>query len=307
MKKIIQFSLILVFIWSCGAGPDKREESHSGRYLLTEMDSICYAYGTYFSQKAMRSRLPLSAKAMKKGYLEAKAGTSYVKRTNATFVVGKLRRDFREKQMTNPPKAKLDSLSYAVGGELFFQLNASDPDIKEIALFKALEDNLERGTGALSLQQTRKLMAKFRHKAEEAMAKKNQAVALENRAEGQNFLKEKAKEAGVISTSSGLLYKVIKTGKGATPNPTDKVSVHYEGRLINGTIFDSSIQRGQPAEFRLNRVIRGWTEGLQLMKTGAKYQFYIPVDLAYGDRGSGANVPPGATLIFDVELLKVIR
>ena len=127
----------------------------------------------------------------------------------------------------------------------------------------------------------------------------------ENKAEGAAFLAENEKKEGVITTESGLQYKVLTKGEGATPAKTDKVTVNYKGATIDGKEFDSSYKRGTPATFPLNRVIPGWTEGLQLMKEGATYQFYIPSELAYGSRGAGRDIGPNSTLIFDVELIKV--
>lgn len=122
---------------------------------------------------------------------------------------------------------------------------------------------------------------------------------------GQQFLQENAKKDGVKTTASGLQYEVLTEGSGKTPKATDTVLVHYKGTLLNGTEFDSSYKRGEPIEFPLNQVIRGWTEGVQLMKEGSKYRFYIPSNLAYGPRGAGGVIGPDETLIFDVELLKV--
>lgn len=122
---------------------------------------------------------------------------------------------------------------------------------------------------------------------------------------GQEFLKENAKKEGVKTTASGLQYKVLREGSGKQPKATDTVEVNYEGKLINGTVFDSSYKRGESISFPLNQVIPGWTEGVQLMKEGAKYQFYIPSTLAYGKRGAGGAIGPDETLIFDVELIKV--
>ena len=127
----------------------------------------------------------------------------------------------------------------------------------------------------------------------------------DNKTIGREFLEENAKNDSVIQTESGLQYMVLKEGTGAKPGPTDEVTVHYTGRLINGTVFDSSVERGEPATFPLNKVIPGWTEGLQLMSEGAKYRLFIPSELAYGEKGAGDQILPNSTLIFDVELIKV--
>ena len=123
---------------------------------------------------------------------------------------------------------------------------------------------------------------------------------------GEDFLKENSKKAGVVTLPSGLQYMVIKEGTGRSPKATDNVKCHYEGTLIDGTLFDSSKKRGEPATFPLNGVIKGWTEGVQLMKEGATYRFFIPYDLAYGANGAGSAIPPYAALIFDVELIEVL-
>lgn len=124
--------------------------------------------------------------------------------------------------------------------------------------------------------------------------------------EGERFLAGNANKKGVVVTSSGLQYEVLNEGNGKRPSATSQVRCHYEGRLINGTVFDSSYRRGEPATFGLNQVIAGWTEGVQLMQEGAKYRFYIPYNLAYGEHGAGRDIPPYAALIFDVELIKVL-
>ncbi|MCR5151918.1 MAG: FKBP-type peptidyl-prolyl cis-trans isomerase [Prevotella sp.] len=122
---------------------------------------------------------------------------------------------------------------------------------------------------------------------------------------GEKYLSENAKKEGVMTTPSGLQYKVLKEGTGKKPKATDSVKCHYEGMLVDGTVFDSSISRGEPAVFGLNQVIAGWTEGLQLMQEGAKYRFFIPYQLGYGERGAGASIPPFSALIFDVELISI--
>lgn len=136
----------------------------------------------------------------------------------------------------------------------------------------------------------------------QAMMMKRSAVAKE---QGEKFLFENKNKEGVKTTSSGLQYKIVSDGSGKSPTPADRVTVHYTGKLVDGTIFDSSVQRGQPATFRVNQVIPGWTEALQMMKEGGKWTLYIPYSLAYGERGEPPQIPPYSTLIFEVELMKV--
>lgn len=133
----------------------------------------------------------------------------------------------------------------------------------------------------------------------------NAGSAEENKTKGAAFLAENVKKEGVTATASGLQYEVLNKGKGAMPSATDSVTVHYEGKTLDGNIFDSSYQRDTPATFPLNRVIAGWTEGVQLMQEGSKYRFYIPSNLAYGENGAGSDIGPNETLIFDVELISI--
>jgi len=137
------------------------------------------------------------------------------------------------------------------------------------------------------------------------MQQQMERKAAKAKAEGEAFLNTNKTKPGITSTPSGLQYKILKTGTGKSPGASDNVTVHYTGRLLDGTIFDSSVQRGTPATFNVNGVIRGWTEALQLMKEGDQWELYIPADLGYGERGAGAQIPPHATLIFEVELIKV--
>lgn len=135
--------------------------------------------------------------------------------------------------------------------------------------------------------------------------RQRQKLADENIAKGEKFLAENKKKKGIATTTSGLQFEVVEKGSGKKPKATDKVKVHYKGTLLDGTVFDSSYERGQAVTFPLNQVIKGWTEGLQLMKVGAKYRFYIPSDLAYGDQGAGGLIGPSETLIFDVKLIAI--
>ena len=194
----------------------------------------------------------------------------------------------------------MDKVSYALGigiGRQLADMGANDIVTEDFAA--AMKDVL---TGAeLKIDE-----AEAQALVQEYLQKKGKEKVKAVKAEGENFLAENAKKEGVVTLPSGLQYQVLKEGNGKSPKATDQVKCHYEGTLINGKIFDSSYRRNEPATFPLNGVIAGWTEGLQLMKEGAKYRFFIPFNLAYGTRGAGQDIPPYAALIFDVELIEVI-
>ena len=192
---------------------------------------------------------------------------------------------------------KMDTVSYSLGLVLSQNLKSQGFKVVPADLAKGIEEGLA-GTGSLSMEQANEHIQRF---LREAAA--NQGA--EARRAGEEFLANNAKRPEVKVTDSGLQYEVLKEGTGKSPSATETVEVHYHGTLIDGTVFDSSVQRGQTISFGLNQVIPGWTEGVQLMKEGAKYRFYIPYNLAYGERGSGQTIPPYAALIFDVELFKV--
>ena len=192
----------------------------------------------------------------------------------------------------------MDKVSYALGmsiGHQLQQMNATDLNIDDFA--QAITDVFNGDAKLSDAEAQAAVQDFFSRKAEE------QAKAA--KAEGENFLAENAKKEGVKTLPSGLQYKVLREGDGRKPSATDKVECHYEGTLINGEVFDSSYRRGETATFGLNQVIKGWTEGLQLMQEGAKYRFFIPYNLAYGEHGAGQSIPPYAALIFVVELIKV--
>lgn len=199
----------------------------------------------------------------------------------------------------------MDKISYALGigiGRQLSQMGAADLNIDDFA--QAIKDviagDLKLGD-AEAQQIVQEFFAKQEEKQKAEAAEKGKAA----KQDGEKFLAENGKKEGVITTASGLQYQVLREGNGQSPKATDTVECHYEGTLIDGTKFDSSYDRGQTATFRLNQVIAGWTEGLQLMKEGGKYRFFIPYELGYGERGAGASIPPFSTLVFDVELVSV--
>lgn len=197
-----------------------------------------------------------------------------------------------------------DKLSYAVGLQVGKSLQSAAIDIKMEPFLKAVEDVMADREPALSEEEMMAVMNAFRQKAMEKMEAEQQAEAGENLTKGEAFLKENAAKEGVKTLESGLQYRVIEEGDGPSPAASDQVKVHYRGTLIDGTQFDSSYDRNEPAVFGVTQVINGWTEALQLMKKGAKWQLFIPPNLAYGPSGR-PGIPPNAVLLFDVELLEI--
>lgn len=201
----------------------------------------------------------------------------------------------------------MDKVSYALGlgiGRQLSDMGATDLNIDDFAL--AIKDVLAGADLQLTDVEAQTIVQEFFA----AQEKKQRAAAAErfkeNKAKGEAYLAANAAKEGVVTLPSGLQYQVIKPGNGKQPKATDKVRCHYEGMLIDGTLFDSSVQRGEPAVFGLNQVIAGWTEGVQLMQEGAKYRFFIPYQLGYGERGAGQSIPPFSALVFDVELIEVL-
>ena len=193
----------------------------------------------------------------------------------------------------------MDKISYALGLSLGQNLMGSGVEALSYEdLAKGIKDVLEKRTPQISYQEAQTVLNQF-------FAELEQRVASAAKEAGEKFLAENAKREGVKTTASGLQYEVLEATIGQKPKATDKVKVHYEGKLTSGTVFDSSYQRGEPITFGLNQVIAGWTEGLQLMSIGSKYRFYIPYQLGYGAQGAGATIPPYSALIFTVELLGI--
>lgn len=194
----------------------------------------------------------------------------------------------------------MKKISYALGlgiGQQLKSMNIEGFSIEEFS--RGITEVMEGRPTEMSAREAQTMLNEYFSRQQEVQSGKAKE-------EGRVFLAENAKKAGVTTTKSGLQYEVLQEGTGRSPKATDTVRCHYEGRLLDGTVFDSSYQRGEPADFGLNQVISGWTEGVQLMKEGAKFRFTIPYMLAYGEGGAGASIPPYATLVFDVELIKVL-
>ena len=201
----------------------------------------------------------------------------------------------------------MDKISYALGlgiGHQLLQMGANDLNIDDFAT--AIKDVLAGNELKVSNREAQTIVEGYFKAKEEKLQAERAEKGKVARQEGEIYLKENAAKEGVVTLPSGLQYLVLKEGNGKQPKATDRVKCHYEGFLTDGTLFDSSVQRGEPAVFGLQQVIAGWTEGLQLMKEGAKYRLFIPYLLGYGESGAGASIPPSATLIFDVELLEVL-
>lgn len=202
----------------------------------------------------------------------------------------------------------MDKFSYALGlgiGQQLKQMGLKDTLVIE-DFAASIVDVLQDNDLKVSNQEAQVIVSSFFQKKEEEMKAAQAEAGKAAKKEGEAFLAENAKKEGITVTKSGLQYEVLQEGAGKQPKATDTVRCHYEGRLLDGTIFDSSYKRNEPADFGLQQVIAGWTEGVQLMSEGSKYRFYIPYMLAYGEGGAGAMIPPYATLIFDVELIKVL-
>ena len=195
-------------------------------------------------------------------------------------------------------------LGYIIGSDVGASLRQQGTEVDLEALFEALRNAYEGGASAMTTEEIQRVREAYLTKRQAAAAADQQTQAGENRLEGEQFLASNSQAEGVVLTDSGLQYKVLEMGDGPMPTATDTVRVHYRGTLLNGTEFDSSYARNEPISFALNRVIAGWTEGVQLMPIGSKFMFYIKPELAYGE-GGGGPIPPNATLIFEVELLGI--
>lgn len=205
----------------------------------------------------------------------------------------------------NNKSSQQDQLGYSYG---YVMGRTNAETLKEINLDAFIQGLKQASSGqasSLTDEEMAKALTLYKKQSESKQLEQFKQLAEKNRIAGESFLADNAKKAGVTTRPSGLQYQVLKQGSGKTPSASSKVKVNYEGRLIDGTVFDSSIARNQPVEFLASQVIPGWTEGLQLMKEGAEYRFFIPAKLAYGEIGSGDSIEPNSTLIFDVELLKV--
>ena len=199
----------------------------------------------------------------------------------------------------------MDTVSYSVGVDIGKSFRVQEMDINPDVMARGLSDAFSDKETALTDEETQSTLIKFRQEFQEKQREIAQRKAQETAIAEEAYLAESASKEGVVSLPSGLQYKVITPGDGPSPLTTDKVKVHYKGSLADGTIFDSSYDRGQPTSFTVSGVIKGWTEALLLMQVGSKWELTIPSKLGYGARGSGGKIPPNSTLLFEVELLGI--
>ena len=208
--------------------------------------------------------------------------------------------------MSKEINSEIEKTSYALGINIGQSLRQIPMELDAEAVVQAVSDVLSGGKMALEQEEYTTVMQAFQTKMQAAEQEAAAAASSQNAAAQEAFLAENKAKEDVTTTESGLQYSVITEGDGAKPTAENTVRVHYTGTLLDGTVFDSSVQRGEPAEFGVGQVISGWTEALQLMNVGSKYKLFIPSDLAYGDRGAGQAIAPGAMLIFEVELLDIV-
>jgi FKBP-type peptidyl-prolyl cis-trans isomerase len=204
-------------------------------------------------------------------------------------------------------ETKKDSLSYALGSDMGRSVLQIKDEIDIDILMHAVRAHFEEQPAQIERAAAQQLVREFSMQMRKKQQEESQMAAVTNKEEGEKFLEENGKKEGVVTTASGLQYTVLEQGDGPKPKSTDQVTVHYRGTTIDGTEFDSSHGRGQPATFGVTGVIKGWTEALQLMNVGSKYKLFIPSELAYGQRGAGQNIGPNAVLIFEVELLEIAQ
>lgn len=209
-----------------------------------------------------------------------------------------------------PPAKKLESedakAAYSIGYMTAKSMSAQVPNLDAKSYNKGFQDAYAKKDPSIKEEDMKTILMAYEQKIRKEMEEKQKKAAADAVSKGAAYLAENAKKPNVKTTASGLQYEVIKEGTGAKPTATSTVKVHYEGKLVDGTVFDSSIKRGEPVSFPLNQVIPGWTEGVQLMSVGSKYRFVIPANIAYGEQGGGP-IPPNSVLTFEVELLEIVK
>ena len=282
----------------------------SAQNLKTQTDSIAYALGQSLGEATVKDGIKLDHKLIRKSFDASMEGTSSMTDEDFRGLMKSLQNELvsRERKpftKTDQPKINLDSVALGLGYSIATNFKRSGMELSGKLLGKGYRDGLDSKKTRLDSATVQQLMVRMQALQQEGLAEQQRIESEKNQEEAEAFLEENKLKEGVVETESGLQYKVEREGSGDSPTESDRVEVHYKGYLINGEVFDSSYERGEPATFPLNAVIKGWTEGLQLMKPGGKNVFYIPAELGYGARGQGGTIGPNALLIFEVELLEV--
>lgn len=276
--------------------------------LETAKDSMSYAIGNYLAQNMDMQGMTLDADQVQKGFEDQlnKTGMSNeeARKMIEKFQMESMMRSRDPEAKDKPFSFSTDSLSEAIGQDFSLQMETMGMELDADKFGNGSRD-FTNGNSTLDSMAVVGQINKFSTIMQAKTMEKMKIEGEANKVTGQEFLAENGKKEGVKTTASGLQYEVMKKGSGAKPAATDQVEVHYHGTLLDGTVFDSSVDRGQTATFFLNQVIPGWTEGVQLMNKGSKYRFFIPGNLAYAERGSPPNIGPNATLIFEVELIDI--
>jgi FKBP-type peptidyl-prolyl cis-trans isomerase FklB len=243
---------------------------------------------------------------MKKLILVATIAVAVCTVSSPAFAQKKSKKDKNEKAASDMPAlmTNIDTVSYLIGNDISRSFKSNEIELNYELLYRGILDAQKGADTLISKEKTQAVLMAFQQKMTQKRKQKESQAASENEAKGMAFLADNKKKEGIVELPSGLQYKVIVEGAGESPKPEDMVTVNYTGTLLDGSVFDATSQRGEPAKFAVNGVIPGWTEGLQLMKPGAKYMFYIPADLAYGEQKTGP-IPAGSMLIFEVELVSV--
>ncbi|MEM9849811.1 MAG: FKBP-type peptidyl-prolyl cis-trans isomerase [Bacteroidota bacterium] len=314
MKIFVQLMVLILTIsmfQACQSGESGSAPDTSNVELTTIEDTVVYGFGAYYMDilnKQFKIENPNLA-TVYKGMKDAEADEALFERADFNviaqnyfqlYIADTTNTDVPTPSADGQLSSIVDTVLYGMGtvvvNDLTDQMKIESPSLA--MLYKGMQDVIS-GTPTVTSEEFNQIaQAYFSRKAAEA--------ADENTAKGKQFLEDNSFKEGVITTESGLQYKILTEGEGGSPQPTDVVKVHYEGRLINGNVFDSSIARGEPAQFGVTQVIPGWVEALQMMKPGSKWELYIPSELGYGPRGAGADIGPNETLIFEVELIEIV-
>ncbi len=299
MKKFLFLALIAMISFSACKTNTDADTSSKSPADYSAVDNASYALGLNYGQNFKKDSLMVDFSRMEKAMADV------VSKAEIEMPDAEMQQTLRS-YFVDSIKPDNDKFSYALGFSIAKNLTQQGFENMNLDEFnKGRKDFMEGKTTRFEIAQLDSVIGSYQKSQMEVIKAKRAKEAEKAKTEGLAFLAENAKKEGVKTTASGLQYKVLKKGTGKRPKATDKVTVHYVGKLIDGTTFDSSVDRGEPATFPLNGVIKGWTEGVQLMKEGAKYQFYIPSELAYGEQGA-QTIPGNSTLIFDVELIKVL-